>query len=168
VPKSIFLAVAGLTAALCAARPASAGEILAGSPKAALAAELIARERDSWRFYRARDAAALTAMTSEDFADLYSSGEVVGRQRWLKDMAGITVERSRLGGFHAFELTPDSILLTYEGEAWGRTQDGPAHNRAKVTSAWARRHGRWLNVFYGETALDPASTFYGAARTRHR
>lgn len=156
--------IAGLVAAammMVATVPARAGEILPGSPKAALAARLIALETESWRFYKEKNVAALTAMTSDDFADLYSSGEVVDRARWLADMKEVTVERSELGKWHAFELADDTILLTYEGKAWGKTPSGPVYNHAAVTSAWAWRDGHWINVFYGEAALEPESVFYG-------
>ena len=159
--RKIIIAVA---ASLLLAAPgvAAAGEILPGSPRAALAAELIAKERDGWRFYKDKNVEALTAFTSDDFADLYSGGEVVDRKQWLADMQGVTVERSQLSKFHVFELADDAVLLTYDGEAWGHDAKGrKLHNHAAVTSAWARRGGRWLHVFYGETALDAASKIVG-------
>lgn len=159
----ILSALAG-AALLAPAVPALAGEILPGSPKAALAAELIAKDKEGWRFYKEKDAKALMAMTSEDFRDLYSDGEVVGRQRWLADMAGVDVERSQTWGFHAFDLSDDVVLLSYQGEAWGKSGGRPVHNKAAVTSVWARRDGRWLNVFYGETALTSDSVFSGAKK----
>src|SRR4051812_11617741 len=132
------LAIAAL-AAVTVALPAMAGEITKGSPKAAVAAELMVREQAAWDLYAAKDARALSAMTSEDFADLYSGGEVVGRKRWLDDMRQVQVDRHELSAFHVFELADDTILFTYEGKAWGRTKAGPIYNHAAVTSAWARR-----------------------------
>jgi hypothetical protein len=155
------LAAASMAAWACAA---AAGEILPGSPKAALAAELIARDQDGWRLYKEKDAEGLMAMTSEDFRDLYSDGEVVGRERWLADMRGVDVERSETWDFHAFDLSDDAVLLAYKGEAWGRSGGQQVHNKAAVTSVWARRGGKWLNVFYGETALTPDSVFSGAKK----
>jgi hypothetical protein len=151
--EMLKLAMAAFSA-ITVALPAAAGEITKSSPKAAIAAELMAKERASWKLYAAKDAAALTAMTSADFVDVYSGGEVVDRRRWLDDMRQVQVERQELSGFHAFELSGDTILFTYEGRAWGRTKAGPIYNHAAVTSAWARRGGKWLNVFYEETALD--------------
>lgn len=142
----------------------AAGEILPASPKAALAQQLVAKEKEGWRLYKQKDAAALTAMTSEDFADLYSDGGVVDKARWLADMKGVNVERSELGSFHVFDLSDDVVLMSYTGEAWGTSGGQQVHNKAAVTSVWARRGGKWLNVFYGETALTADSVFSGAKK----
>jgi hypothetical protein len=149
----------GLTmiALLVVAERAAGGEIHPGSPQAAIAAELMKREANAWRFYKEKNTAALIAMTPDDFADLYSGGEVVNRARWLADMKGVDVDRQKLSGWHTFSLADDAILFTYDGQAWGRVHGRQVYNHAAVTSVWAKRSGRWLNVFYGETALDPDS-----------
>lgn len=159
----VLIALAAATLA-AQAGAATAGEILPGSAKAALADELIAREKEGWRLYKDKDAAGLAAMTSADFADLYSDGEVVDKARWLADMKGVDVERSQTWGYHAFELSDDVVLMSYTGEAWGKSGGQAVHNKAAVTSVWARRGGKWLNVFYGETALTEDSVFSGAKK----
>jgi len=148
-----------LALALASAAPALGQEIRPGSPKAALAEQLLAREKAEWTAYQAKDRAALIAATPEDFADLYSDGQVVDRKRWLDDMERVDVERFDLSGFHAFALSDDAILFTYRGEAWGVARESrqKLHNVAAVTSVWARRGGQWLNVYYGEAALTADS-----------
>jgi hypothetical protein len=138
--------------------PTVAKEILPRAPEAALAAELISKEKRAWQLYKDKDAPGLTAMTADDFSDLYSTGKVLDRSIWLADMSKVTVERFELSNFHAFLIASNVILLTYEGKAWAKTRDGESvHNDAMVTSAWARRGDRWLNVFYGEVARDAGS-----------
>jgi hypothetical protein len=161
---------AGLALALAAgATAATAEEIVPGSPRAAQAQALVAREKAEWDAYRRKDRAALIAETPADFADLYSDGQVVDRRRWLDDMERVDVLRFALSDFHAFALSDDAMLLTYRGEAWARAKaDGRAlHNVAAVTSAWARRGDRWLNVFYGEAALTPDSVSHVAPPAPH-
>jgi hypothetical protein len=141
-----------------AGSPSLANEILPNTPEAALAAKLITMEKEEWQLYKNKDAARLAAMISDDFSDLYSTGKVMDRTGWLADMKRVSVERFELSNFHTFLIAENVVLITYEGKAWAKTMDGKSvFNDAAVTSAWARRGDQWLNVFYGETALDAES-----------
>ena len=66
----LWLALASLSVLAAVPQSARAEEILPGSPRAALAARLVAMERSTWRLYKERDEAALRRLAPTDFADL--------------------------------------------------------------------------------------------------
>jgi hypothetical protein len=148
--RLVALAALALVASL--ASPAAAAEVAPGS---AVARQLVALERDTWRLYKARDEAALRRLAPADFADLYLDGTVVDRERWLADMRGVEVLGSELGRFHVFRLSDTSYIVTYEARARGRAGATLVETHVGVTSAWARRGHGWQNLFYEENALEP-------------
>src|SRR3954465_11818246 len=145
---SMLVAAAVATAAL-----PSAGA--AADVHGSAADRFSALERDAWRYYKAKDEAALRRLAPADFADLYLDGTVVDRERWLKDMHDVEVPGSELKNFHVFQLNPGTYVVTYEARARGRTSTLVVETHVGVTSAWARRGGAWANVFYEENALEP-------------
>ena len=149
------LVLASLAALAAVPQRAHAEEILPGLPRAALAARLVAMERDSWRMYKERDEAALRRLAPADFADLYLDGTVVDRERWLADMRTVEVLGSELSRFHVFRLSDTSYVVTYEARARGRTGATVVETHVGVTSAWVRRGHVWQNLFYEENALEP-------------
>ncbi len=140
----------------------AAGAIIAMTESAAaaeihgpIADRLVALERSTWAYYKAKDEAALRRLAPADFADLYLDGTVVDRERWLKDMHDVEVLGSELKRFHVFQLNPGSCIVTYEARASGRSAGLLIETHVGVTSVWVRRGGRWANLFYEENALEP-------------
>jgi hypothetical protein len=148
--RSRFLRFA-LAIVLAAAAVAGAEELDADSP---LGREMIARERETWELYRARDVAGLAAITAEDFRDIYPDGTLVTKAAYLADVPTVDVESYTLDRFHVIRVTETCVVLAYEARAKGRTpRAGEIESEVAVTSLWARRDGRWVNVFYRENVL---------------
>ena len=116
--------------------------------------ELLRLERSAWDLYQAKDVKGLTALTVPEFYDIYSDGMVVHRKQWLDDMMKFDVHDSKLTNFDVIWLTPDSAIIVYEAVAHATAEGKEVSIHNAVTSAWARRKGKWLNVFYKENVLN--------------
>ena len=130
----------------------------AGLSETSVGDMLIAPEKKTWELYKNKDVKALAELTPDDFYDIYSDGTVVNKERWLRDMLGVDVKDSTLSDFKVIILTRDAAVVVYTAVAHG-TQSGKEvsiHNA--VTSCWAKRNGRWLNVFYRENPIPEAKS----------
>ncbi|MET0646911.1 MAG: nuclear transport factor 2 family protein [Pyrinomonadaceae bacterium] len=125
-------------------------------PGAAAAAEeeLIAKEKRTWELYKSRDVKALAELTSEDFYDIYPSGEVVGKKQYLQDVLEIEVKDYSLSDFKVVMLNEGAAVVVYKAKVHGVVKERELKSEVAVTSGWARRGGRWVNVFYRENALE--------------
>jgi hypothetical protein len=151
-----FLALIVVVIAAAHASPAQAQKKAAGPRKTSVGEMLIALEKRTWELYKNKDVKALTELTPDDFYDIYSDGTVVHKERWLRDMLGVDVKDSRLSDFKVIMLPQDAAVVVYTAVAHG-TQNGKEvsiHNA--MTSCWAKRDGRWLNVFYRENPIPEA------------
>lgn len=114
---------------------------------------LIALEKKTWDLYKNRDVKALDELTADDFYDIYPDGTVVNKKQWLKDMLGVQVKDSTLTDFKVIMLTKDAAIIVYTAVAHAvdKGKEVAIHNA--VTSAWAKRNGRWVSVFYRENPI---------------
>ena len=116
--------------------------------------ELIAKEKRTWELYKNKDVKALAELTSEDFYDIYPAGEVVDKKRYLQDVLEIEVKDYSLSDFKVIMLNEGAAVVVYKAKTHGVVKGRELKSEVAVTSGWARRGGRWLNVFYRENALE--------------
>ena len=116
--------------------------------------ELISKEKRTWELYQSKDVKALAELTSEDFYDIYPSGEVVDKKRYLQDVLEIEVKSYSLSDFKVIMLNEAAAIVVYKAQAHGVVKGRELKSEVAVTSGWARRGGRWLNVFYRESVLE--------------
>lgn len=134
---------------LATAAPATAEEIVDGSPHWAAARALIANERTAWDVYARRDSSA-PDLLSGDYVEVLDDNTLNDRTAHLAMIADADLQAHALDGFRVIRLTDEAMLVTYEAD-WADSDGGAG--RVAVTSGWALREGRWLNVFYRETPL---------------
>jgi hypothetical protein len=134
---------------------------------AALAAQtsvdalLIDNERRSWELVKQKDWAALEGLIADDYYDVFANGKVIGKREFVDVyIRGVDLISYSLSDFHVVRLSEDAAIVVYTARARGvekqiksRNAKGPVETRAAVTSAWARRDGKWVNVFYRENDL---------------
>jgi hypothetical protein len=132
--------------------PAQSGP--AGSEAASVEEELISKEKRTWELYKKKDVKALAELTSEDFYDIYPAGEVVDKKRYLQDVLEIEVKDYSLSDFKVIMLNEGAAVVVYKARAQGVVKGRELKSEVAVTSGWARRGGRWLNVFYRENVLE--------------
>jgi hypothetical protein len=116
--------------------------------------ELIAKEKRTWELYKNKDVKALAELTSEDFYDVYPAGEVVDKKQYLQDVLEIDVKDYSLSDFKVVTLNEGAAIVVYKARVHGVVKGRELKSEVAVTSGWARRGGRWLNVFYRENALE--------------
>lgn len=113
---------------------------------------VIATEQSMWGMWKRRDAKSFGAYLSDDFYDVYLDGTVVGKQELLKYFTDAELLDYSFGPVSVVHLTPDAIILVYRAKLHGRQGNKDIRRTVDVTSAWARRQGKWYSVFYRETA----------------
>jgi hypothetical protein len=126
----------------------------AKSQAARVEQELITKEKRTWELYRNRDVKALAELTSEDFYDIYPAGEVVDKKRYLQDVLEIEVKDYSLSDFKVIMLNEGAAVVVYKAKTRAVVRGKELNSEVAVTSGWARRGGRWLNVFYRENVLE--------------
>jgi hypothetical protein len=150
-----LLAAMTLLAALVFANGLTAtAQGVPAKPGASVEEELITKERRTWELYKSRDVKALAELTSEDFYDIYPSGEVVDKKRYLQDVLEIEVKDYALSDFKVIMLNEGAAVVVYKAKVQGVVKGKELKSEVAVTSGWARRGGRWLNVFYRESVLE--------------
>jgi hypothetical protein len=116
--------------------------------------ELIAKEKRTWELYQKKDLKALAELTSEDFYDIYPAGEVVDKKRYLQDVLEIEVKDYSLSDFKVIMLNEGAAVIVYKARPHAVVSGRELKSEVAVTSGWAKRGGRWLNVFYRESVLE--------------
>lgn len=133
---------------------APAQSVPAKSDAASVEEELITKEKRTWELYKNRDLKALAELTSDDFYDTYPAGEVVDKKRYLQDVLEIEVKDYALSDFKVIMLNEGAAVVVYKAKTHGVVKGRELKSEVAVTSGWARRGGRWLNVFYRENVLE--------------
>jgi len=126
----------------------------AGSNAAAVEALLISNEKRTWELYKNKDVKGLAEFAAEDYYDIYPTGEVVDKKRYLADVLETEVKDYALSDFKVIMLNEASAIVVYRAKVHGVVGVREIKSEVAVTSGWARRGGKWLNVFYRENALE--------------
>lgn len=121
---------------------------------ASVEAELITKEKRTWELYKNKDVKALAELTSEDYYDIYPGGEVVDKKQYLQDVLEIDVKDYSLSDFKVIMLNEGAAVMVYKAKTHGVVKGRELKSEVAVTSGWARREGKWLNVFYRESVLE--------------
>jgi hypothetical protein len=109
----------------------------------------LALERKVWEALKAGDIACDRALLADDFLGVYDSGfgtkhEHVAQLHSGPVVADYSTEQARLK-----RLTPTLGLLSYKA-TW---HDHHGASRAFfITSIWAERDGKWVNIFSQDTS----------------
>lgn len=151
----LLIALTLLPAFLFVNLPAAPAQERPAKPEAAsLEEELVAKEKRTWELYKNKDVKTLAELTSEDFYDIYPAGEVVDKKQYLQDVLEIDVKDYSLSDFKVIMLNEGAAIVVYKARVHGVVKDRELKSEVAVTSGWAKRGGRWLNVFYRENALE--------------
>lgn len=124
------------------------------TPEKSAEETLVGNERRTWELYKNKDVKGLAEFASEDYVDIYPDGQVVNKEQYLCDVAGAKVHEYELSGFRVVKLNEEAAIVVYEAKVRGEVRGREIRSRVAVTSGWARRGGKWLNVFYRENALE--------------
>jgi uncharacterized protein DUF4440 len=107
-------------------------------------------EHQVWEAWKHQDVETVRRLSAPDYVS--SNGETVTHFAEELRYVPLTVLKSYqvLGEIHTLQVSPDVVILFYPLKMEG-TEDGKdISGRIAVASAWARRDGKWLNVFVYE------------------
>jgi len=113
---------------------------------------LVARERQSWEAWKARDGKFFQEFLSEDHVEVGFNGRtskasvVAGVASPLCVVKSYAVDRFELTLFEA-----NTALLTYHAEQDTTCGGRPVPSPVWVSSLYVRRDGKWLNASYQQT-----------------
>jgi hypothetical protein len=108
---------------------------------------LIACENDTWRLIKQGDLTGFGGHLAEDFYDIFPDGVERRKLELLEFLREADLKDYQLSNFRVTMLNKDAAVVTYHVKARAFIQGKEISMKNSVTSGWARRGGRWLNVF---------------------
>jgi hypothetical protein len=135
-----------------AAAPAQVGAAKSGA--ASVEETLVSNEKRTWELYRKKDVKGLAELTAEDYYDIYPAGEAVDKKRYLADVLETEVKDYALSDFKVIMLNDAAAIVVYKAKVQAAVKEREIKSEVAVTSGWARRGGKWLNVFYRESVME--------------
>jgi hypothetical protein len=115
---------------------------------------LISNEKRTWELYKKKDVKGLAELTAEDYYDIYPAGEAVDKKRYLADVLETEVKDYSLSDFKVIMLNDAAAIVVYKAKVHGAVKEREIRSEVAVTSGWAKRGGKWLNVFYRESVME--------------
>jgi hypothetical protein len=110
-------------------------------------AALIACEKETWRLIQQKDLEGFAAYLAEDFYDIFPDGQERNKAEFLEFLRDAELKEYHLSNFRVTMLNQDAAIVTYDEKARAVIQGKEISMRGSVTDGWARRGGKWLNVF---------------------
>ena len=116
---------------------------------------LIAYEHETWSLIKQKDLNGFAGYLAEDFYDIFPDGQERTKSELLEFLRGADLQDYRLNNFRVTMLTHDAAILTYQVDARAIIQGKEILMNNSVTSGWAKRGGRWINVSAVASARPP-------------
>lgn len=107
---------------------------------------LIAHEKETWGLIQRKDLQKFASYLAEDFYDVFPDGEERTKAELLEFLADADLKAYQLSKFRVTMLNDDAAIVTYEVDARAVIKGGEISMHNAVTSGWARRGGKWLNI----------------------
>jgi hypothetical protein len=108
---------------------------------------LIAGENETWSLIQRKDLEGFAGYLAEDFYDIFPDGMERTKPEVLEFLRAADLKQYDLSNFRVTTLNQDAAVVTYFVDARAVIQGNEISMNNSVTSGWARRDGRWLNVF---------------------
>jgi hypothetical protein len=115
--------------------------------KPSTADTLIACENETWRLIKQKDLKRFAGYLAEDFYDIFPDGKERTKSEMLEFLSEADLKDYQLSNFRVTTLNKDAAVVTYHVDARALVQGQETSMKNSVASGWARRRGRWLNVF---------------------
>jgi hypothetical protein len=107
---------------------------------------LIEHEKQTWALIRRKDLEKFATYLADDFYDIFPDGEERSKSELLQFLSNAELKEYELTNFRVTMLNPDAAIVTYKVEARAVIQGKEISMHNAVTSGWAKREGKWLNV----------------------
>lgn len=137
---------------LASAKPTEAGKV---ARKSALHEELIAKEKEVWAAYKAKDAKALAQLLAEDYYAVEDAdGEIMSKAEAIQSVPELDLQKFEMQNLAVIEINENAAIVRYKVKI-----EGAAHKHefiphwSMVSSTWVKRAGKWQNLMYQETKI---------------
>jgi hypothetical protein len=107
---------------------------------------LVAYEKETWSLIKRKDLKGFASYLAEDFYDIFPNGEERTKSELLEFLSRAELRDYRLSNFRVTMLNQDAAIVTYQVDARALIEGKEISMKNSVTSGWAKRGGRWLNV----------------------
>jgi hypothetical protein len=120
---------------------------------AKLREELMALERQSWEYFKARDRAAMRRFLPEDALQIYSDGTRYHKSEVIDYMTTYRLDHYEIEPTYGMRMiSPEAAMLIYRVTSRGAVRfDRTGTTKVLATSLYVRRNGQWRAVLYQET-----------------
>jgi hypothetical protein len=108
---------------------------------------LIAYERETWNLIQRKDLKGFAGCLTEEFYDIFPDGTERTKSELLDFLRTAELKEHQLSNFRVTMLNPDAAVVTYEVDARASILAEESLMKNSVTSGWAKRGDRWLNIF---------------------
>jgi hypothetical protein len=116
---------------------------------------VIAWEKETWQLIQRKDLQGFASCLAEDFYDIFPDGVERTKPELLEFLRTADLKQYHLSNFRVTTLNQDAAVVTYFVDARASIQGKEISMNNSVTSGWARREGKWLNVFAIALARPP-------------
>jgi hypothetical protein len=106
---------------------------------------LVDHERQTWALIQ-QDLEKFATYLAEDFYDIFPDGEERSKSELLEFLSNADLKEYQLTNFRVTMLNSEAAIVTYNVDARAVIQGKEHSMHNAVTSGWAKREGRWLNV----------------------
>ena len=155
-PFLITLLIVSMTASLMA----QTGNKQVATDSKSIEEMLIAYEKQSWEAVKRKDYKTFESFLADDFYDIFANGKGVTKSELLQSyIRGVNLIDYSLNDFKVIMLNNDAAIVVYTALAHGTESQAKSRKvevseiHAAVTSGWAKRNGKWFNVFYRENDI---------------
>ena len=107
---------------------------------------LVEHEKQTWALIQEKDLEQFATYLAEDFYDIFPDGEERSKSELLEFLSNAELKEYELTNFRVTMLNSDAAIVTYNVDARAVIQGKEMSMHNAVTSGWARRENRWLNV----------------------
>jgi hypothetical protein len=107
---------------------------------------LITQENETWALIQRKDLKGFASYLAEDFYDIFPDGQERTKSELLEFLRSADLKDYQLSNFRVTMLNDDAAIVTYNVDACAIIQENEVSMHNAVTSGWAKRGGRWLNV----------------------
>ncbi len=147
-----------LVSAFMLASALPAGVFAQGASDERLLAELTALERASWEATLKDDKEFFRTYMAPEFKGFFADGTVAGREEFIRNMDDFHLVKYSMGEVSMLRINENAVMVLYRAGFEGLHKGKPlAQSGVESSSLYVRRDGKWLEIFYQETATPPAA-----------
>ena len=118
-----------------------------------VANELISMEKKTWELWKAGDKCSFAALLADGFVNVDAQG-FSNKSENIEEFDNFSNQEYRLSDFNVRWNRADVAMILYKAYLKGKYKGEPFEENLYVSSEWVRLGGKWLNVFYHETAAQ--------------